>query len=281
MFVVEMQPSDLGFAAECTASEGWASETPAEIEGLFLHDPSGCLIAEADGKRMGICIATNYGESAFVGELIVIKEMRRLGIGRRLIEHAIRYLSNRGAKNVFLDGVPATIPLYERIGFRKVCRSLRFVGRIKGRSCEKSRPMEEKDLDIVLGIDRRAFGADRGYFLKRRLSLYPKLCKVLEVGDEIAGYIMGRTGRDIVSIGPWVIQQSVVNPEKMLENIALEAGTLDLRLGVLETNTAAVETVRSLGFKPLQNPPWRMVLGLSGDLGSSNQCYAIGSPAKG
>ena len=67
-----------------------------------------------------------YGASGFVGELIVVKEKRGRGIGRQLLQHAIAYLHSRGVQNVLLDAPPAAVPLCERLGFRPVCRSLRF-----------------------------------------------------------------------------------------------------------------------------------------------------------
>jgi hypothetical protein len=97
----------------------------------------------------------------------------------------------------------------------------------------------------------------------------------------VAGFAFGRRGQGLVSIGPLVGEQTGVNPAMLLEDIALYAGAADLRLGILETNTVAVKTAKSLGFAELPNPPWRMVLGPSSNLGASNQCFAIGSPAKG
>ena len=56
---------------------------------------------------------------------------------------------------------------------------------------------------------------------------------------------------------------------------------MPLRIGVLETNTKAIELLRSLNMEESPDPPWRMVLGPKGNLGLSDQLYAIGSAAKG
>ena len=276
-----MQHSDLDFAAACTAAEGWISETRQVFEGFYAHDPNGCLFAEIDGRPIGICVATPYGESGFIGELIVLPEMRGRGVGSQLLAHAIETLHHRGVQNIFLDGVSAAVPLYERAGFRKVCRSLRFSGVIQGTPHPHVRAMCAGDLEAVCDLDCQAFSADRSFFLQRRLSLYPKLCKVLERDGGIAGYIMGRRGTEWASAGPWVVRPDIDRPGDLLESLAMEVGGLGLGVGVLETNTDAVGTVRLLGFAERADPPWRMVLGLSGHLGSSNMCYAVGSPAKG
>ena len=63
-----MRPEDLDFAASCTAAEGWRTQTRAEFEGFYAHDPEGCLVAEVSDPsagadaRVGICVGTPYGD---------------------------------------------------------------------------------------------------------------------------------------------------------------------------------------------------------------------------
>jgi ribosomal protein S18 acetylase RimI-like enzyme len=281
MIIRQMQPSDLDFAVTCTAAEGWITETREVFEDFLSVDPEGCFVAKADGAKIGMCTAVTYADSGFFGELIVVEPMRGRGIGRELLEHAIDHLHRRGVRNILLDGVVAAVPLYERVGFRKVCRSLRFAGKLTGRAHARVRGMQPADLQTVGAIDRAAFGADRLPFLRRRLAAHPELCNVLEHGGQLAGFVMGRPAPDVVSVGPWVVLEGVPAPQRLLENLAVEAGDSRLHLGILETNAAAIEAVRSLGFEERPQPPWRMVLGHSAALGASEQCYAIGSAAKG
>ena len=276
-----MTYADLDFAADCAAAEGWTSETRDEFEGFLAYDPNGCFIAETGGRRIGICVATGYGESGFIGELIVLKEERGHGVGCQLVEHSVRYLQGLGAQNVLLDGVPAAVSLYERVGFRKVCRSMRFTGKIQCKSHPHIQAKRAEHLSAVTHMDRRAFGADRSFFLKRRLSMYPEFCKVFTSDRQILGFIMGRYGHGLVSVGPWFVGQGIDHPEDLLRSLAKDEHPLDIRLGVLETNASAVATTHSLGLTAHQDPPWRMVLGRQGHLGTSSQLYAVGSPAMG
>jgi GNAT superfamily N-acetyltransferase len=281
MIIQQMRVSDLDFAVECTTSEGWMSETREVFEGFLAYDPSGCFIVEECGKRIGLCVATIYSEFGFLGEIIVVKERRGCGVGRRLVKHVVGNLRSRRVFNVLLDSVPAAVSLYERFGFNKLCRSLRFGGNLQGRLNPLVRAMQYGDLEGVKKIDRDLFGGDRGFFLERGLHLYPELCKVIQRDGQLAGFIMGRRGRGVVWVGPWETHYDVERPEDLLEDLAAEVGTPHLILGVLETNTKAVAKVRSLGLEEHPNPPWRMVLGSSGELSRFNQLYAIGSPAKG
>jgi ribosomal protein S18 acetylase RimI-like enzyme len=274
-----MQAADLDFAASLTAAEGWGSETKTELEGFFAFDPGGCLLAEQDGERVGMCVATSYGESAFVGELIVTPSARRKGVGRSLLESAINHVRSRGAASILLDGVAEAVPLYERVGFRKVCRSMRFDGRLSAPSSH-AQPMRQHDLDAVLAMDLAAFGADRSFFLRRRLKLYPQLCFVLLESGPLSGFIMARpTGEDL-QVGPWVVRRGAARGEELLAALTAN-GARTLHIGVLATNLESQALLRSLGLRERADPPWRMVLGPSARLGTSDRMYATGSAAKG
>ena len=279
--IYQMVPEDLPLAASYTSAEGWLSEDLITFKGFYQHDPAGCLLARLEGQPVGIGVATSYGESGFIGQLIVRPDFRGQGIGAKLLEHAINYLRVQGAKTIYLDGVPNAVSLYERYGFRKVCRSLRYSGVINAMQDRGIRPLLAKDLPSVYLLDRQAFGADRSDFLAHRLRYYPNLCKVIVDGDHVSGFILGRQGDRWFAAGPWVVSNRTSRPESLLESLACEAGETPLNLGILESNRRRVELVASLGFEARPDPPWRMALGPSKDLGASPTCLAIGSAAKG
>jgi GNAT superfamily N-acetyltransferase len=168
----EMQSTDLDFAAQRTEKGGWLNETRDEFEGFLAHDPSGCLVAEWEGERAGICVATPSQSAGWLGELVVVKERRGQGIGRHLMDHALEYLHQRRVRDIFLDGMPEAVALCERYGFRRICRSLRFTGMVRGARHPAVRGMQARDLGIVCEMDRHSFGQDRSDFLQRRLSRY-------------------------------------------------------------------------------------------------------------
>jgi GNAT superfamily N-acetyltransferase len=277
----EMRKEDLAFAAGCTDAEGWVSENYATLEGFFLNDPGGCLLAEENNRPVGICVATPYGRSGFIGELIVRLEERGQGVGASLLKQAVQKLMERGAETIYLDGVIKAVELYERNGFHKVCRSWRFTGRLPVEQNPLVRRMETSDLGDVTALDYLAIGADRGFFLRRRLQLFPKLCFVMMDGGKLAGFILGRSGEGWVSAGPWVVGEQVENPLALLRAFAMEAGDAPIRVGILDTNKRACSLVQAQGFVKRADSPWRMALGRRNDLGTSSSCYAVGSAAKG
>lgn len=279
--ISSLQPEDLAFAVRCAQSVGWMTETHRELEAFYAFDPEGFLIARLEDQPAGICSAISYGGSGFIGQLIVEQAFRGRGIGGRLFQAAVDYLKGLGDANIYLDGVLKAVTLYERHGFRKVCRSLRFSGQMQGRGSAHVRPMTSADLDHVCALDRQAFSADRGFFLRRRFSNYPNLCYVLTGGGEILGYVFGKPAPDDVFAGPWVALPGAPEPEALLYALAQEAPKGRLRLGVLANCAHATALAERLGLAAHPDSPWRMALGEGENLGVSPACYAVGSPAKG
>ena len=281
IIIREMNKYDLAFAAECTAAEGWVSENLATLEGFYLNDPKGCLLAEESGRPVGICIATCYGLNGFIGELIVRPEARGKGVGAALLNQAVQILQDRSVETVYLDGVVKAVQLYERNGFRKVCRSWRFSGNLPGKKSPRVRRMSMNDMDQVYSLDNRSFGADRRFFLRRRFESFPELSYVMADQGLVSGYILGRGGKEWLALGPWVMEEEGENPEVLLNAFALEAKGRNISIGILDTHQKACELVQTSGFIARPDSPWRMALGESINLGTSRRCYAVGSSAKG
>jgi ribosomal protein S18 acetylase RimI-like enzyme len=277
----KMCADDLAFAAECTAAEGWQSENHTTLAGFFKNDPEGCFIAEQAVYPLGICIATRYGTSGFIGELIVRPEARGGGLGAALLNHAVAYLRQNRVQTIYLDGVVKAIGLYERNGFRRVCRSWRFSGKLAGKPGAHVRLMTRHDLGQVIALDQLAFGADRSFFLRLRYDIYPELSFVMVNSQEVIGYLLGRGHAGWISAGPWVMREVAGNPAELLFAFSQQADDRPISMGILEANPLACELVRSLGFTARADSPWRMALGTRDDLGASPRCLAVGSAAKG
>jgi ribosomal protein S18 acetylase RimI-like enzyme len=276
-----MQVEDLDFCASLAQSVGWVSQDKVVFEIFREKDPHGCFLAELAGEPVGMIIATGYGKPAYLGTLIVKETCRGEGIGRELLLHAIQYLQTKGAESIYLDAAPKAIPLYQRNGFHPISPTLRFDGACTPRPHPQVRSMFTDDLVEVFLIDKIAFGADRSYFLEKRLQHWPKACVVLLKEDKIAGFITGRNFSGGVAVGPWIVTDDVESPLSMLEAMAMSSGENVLHMSVLESNAAAVKLLRDLGFKERDDTHLRMVYGKPGTLGQSIKCFAVGALSKG
>ncbi len=273
---------DILYAAQMTKNESWHSETAAEFRCYMDYDPQGCLIAELDDQPVGICIATPFQNAGFIGELIVDKPFRNQGIGRKLMKEAIRFLSSRGIKTVFLDGVPKAISLYESIGFSPLYRSLRFFGQVDALESPQIRQVTKKDWEAIFELDLSVFGEDRSFYLRNRFETHPELSFVLETAGEIQSFLLGRVGNGgWVSAGPWVMNPECPDPLEILAYFQAKIGNQPFSIGILEPNKKIISQIVLAGLQPSNDPPTRMKLGSGIDLGIHPWCMAIGSPAKG
>jgi len=276
-----MQASDLEFAASLTRIEKWHSETLEEFEGFFAHDPAGCVIAEQDGQRVGMGVATVYQDVGFLGQIVIAHEFRGRGIGNLIVDSLLTHLRGKGVRSVYLDATKAGAPLYERHGFCKDQPSLRYAGEVRGVDHPQVRLMRAEDFAMVCGLDRRWWGADRSFFLARRWQLHGDLCHVLEEKGVIQGYVLARRRGDKLWIGPWCAAPHVERPEALLEALAAPGSVVHIHAGVLASSERAIRAFGELGIGCTNEPPWRMVAGPNSALGRSGEVLANGTSAKG
>ena len=279
MHIREMSESDIEFALSLTSAEGWSS-TRLDFEELLEYDPHACFVAKIDDESIGMVCTVPYNGYGYVSNLIVLEKHRHERHGTKLMEFAINYLEKRNAMSQLLDGVQKAVTLYERMGFRKICKSLRLEGYIEPKESDDVRQMTNSDLKIIDQFDTRVFGACRKKFIQSRLNHFPKLCRVLEINGEMCGYIMGSERKDSIRIGPWVIIHHFERADDLLRAFAIETGKEILKIGVLENNSHAVKLLHCHNF--IQTTySWRMIRGQKGDWTLSNNLYAICSAARG
>ncbi len=276
-----MKAADAPIMGSWAAAEGWTSETSDDFLAFLDHDPDGCLILEYGGEPAAVCVATVYGQAGFLGEMIVSRAYRGLGLGPILFDRALSYLRGRGCRSVSLDAVPKAAAFYETRGFKTVSLSRRFRGRIPPSRGAGVWPMGYGDLPKVSAIDLRAFGADRSFFLKRRLDQYPELAWVRLKEGRIVGYIFGRRREGFCWPGPIWSADAGRHAAFLLRGFAMGAGDVDIQVGVLDINTRAVALMRRLGFEEKREPSRRMALGEGDPVGLQPGLLAIGTAGKG
>ncbi len=129
-------PDDIGWiirrhGALYAAEYGWDDSFEAlvaEIAGRFLksHDPERerCWVAERDGEIVGSVFLVDAGEGVAKLRLLYVEpEARGLGLGRRLVEEALRFAKAAGYRSVALwtnDVLVAARRIYEAAGFELI-----------------------------------------------------------------------------------------------------------------------------------------------------------------
>jgi len=275
-----MLSKDLGFAQYLTETVGW-NNSISDFERLLYYEPEGCFVAEQNGEPVGTVTTTTYGKLAWVGCLIVLEHYRRQGIGLELMNHAMNYLKARGVETIRLDAVPEVIPLYQRLGFNAEYDSLRLIGTGRTMMCQKVSKMKDEDLDNVVHLDTRFFGANRGRALRRTHKDFQDWCFVSVIDEKLVGYIMAKRGLGQINIGPWICDPKHTEiAEELLRAILNNAKGARIWVGVPGGNKRSVNLLREYAF--VDHPKSvRMYHGKRDYRGLINGVFGIGAPEKG
>ena len=171
-----------------------------------------------DGRGLAATVSlTRWGENrAGLGMMLVALRYGSRGLGRLLMEHALG-VAGEGT-DVWLYATDSGRPLYEKLGFKPVRKSVAFRGRFRvnpqANKVKKHdshagaaeipgtvRVATEADLPVILTLDRAAYGADRERMLSRLPDFADRIV-VFEGNDGIVGYGAGWRTEAYMMIGP-------------------------------------------------------------------------------
>jgi GNAT superfamily N-acetyltransferase len=111
-----------------------ASQVETRLVSLLASDSHAVFVAEADGRLVGLCLASRVRHLASDGyveimELVVHEQHQRQGLGRQLLEQAESWAASDGASRVRLRSGVHRIEahqFYERLGYAKARASYAF-----------------------------------------------------------------------------------------------------------------------------------------------------------
>jgi ribosomal protein S18 acetylase RimI-like enzyme len=269
---------DVEFALAQTRREGW-DPTAELFETCLAHDPEGCFIAEAGGQPIGLVTTTRYVRGAWIGNLIVLPERRRQGIGQRLMTHALKHLSDRGFRTLRLEADPPGIELYRRLGFVDEFESLRFQLTPRGgKERAAVEPVAPADLPALVAFDAAYFGDQRGQLLEL---LYQQATATYWVSGDgaVRGYAFTAPSTLGVRLGPCVAADRPA-AELLVQAVMADWPGTTIVLGVSDLNDGAIALFESHGFERAPSS-FRMVYGLHDGAGRHANVFAIANGAMG
>ncbi len=241
--------NDLDFALDLTTIEDWGT-TRGELEDLLLFSTNCATLATIDDKPVGMIFTASYDNFGFVGNLIVEKKFRNQGIGKQLMQKAIAHLENSGNSMIMLDGVEAAVGLYQRLGFKVSCKSLRLEGEVIHKPSNRVFQMKNDDFQDVLTLDRKIFQTNREFLLRKIFIRYKTLCKIIKQDEKITGFIMAIPKEDHLKIGPWIIDDECeYEPELLLKSLDNNSRSFTVRMGMLESNKLASKIANSFSLQ--------------------------------
>jgi GNAT superfamily N-acetyltransferase len=230
--------------------EDWKMDLPALIS---MHHSNACfypVAAESGEMIIGCGIAYCFGKTGWLGNIIVIPDFRRQGIGRSITMHLMDYLREKGCNTQILIATEMGENIYRNLGFRisSMYDFYRCDSAVAAYKFPGIRKMEKGDIPAVEKIDRMITGETRSGFLEKYYS---------------GGWVYERRSRGIggfylpdFSNGPVEAEETEIGLELMMFRLAHGR----LTAAIPEENRAAGEFLVSLKFRKYRTAP-RMVFG--------------------
>jgi GNAT superfamily N-acetyltransferase len=217
-------------------AEGWITGQE-EIDFLMAACPDGCLVALDGEKPAGFITSIKYAKSAWIGNLLVLPEYRRQGVGRALMQQVLDYLDRSGCETVWLTASSDGAHLYRTLGFSRVDTVRRWRGfgavPVRGKRCTYT--------SAVATVDGMGWGDDRRLIFD---ALSKNCCSVASHD----GFMVRTPGNDGMHIGPWGAV-SRDGAAALLKAALADGIGGEVFLDSPDRNRAAEELLLSSGFR--------------------------------
>lgn len=204
---------------------------------MALSVSRGLAAVDERSRVVGTVLMTPYGDgAATINMVIVDPAWRGQGLGRRLMDGAMALAGDRPLRLVATrDG----LPLYERLGFRETGRVLQHQGECRPVTLPTPAdvaPATAEDMAAIAGLDRLAFGAERGELIDRIATAGRFL--VLRTAGAVTGFAALRDfGRGWV-IGP-VVAPDLDTAKRLMAPFMTECAGRFLRVDTTATTGLA------------------------------------------
>lgn len=249
----------------------------------MLGHGNGWGITLADGTLAASALVVPYGgRFAWVSMVLVLPEHRRNGYATRLLRTAIADLKSRALAPV-IDATPAGHEVYLQEGFRDTWGFRRYA--LSGTPVPPTpqpgwpviRGIVEADWPQILALDAPAFGATREALLRSLAVRLPECALVAESHGRIAGYLLGRDGREARQIGPLVAGLPAATA---LLAAALERVAPPIYADIVDREALLRGWLEARGFV-FQRPFTRMVHGADSAPGEASTVMLVAGPELG
>lgn len=87
---------------------------------LFLEkNPNLSILVENNGEIIGTVLGSFDGRRGYIQKLVVHKDYRRKGVGKRLVKEILKRFMALGVLYIPINCEEENVPFYEKCGFKK------------------------------------------------------------------------------------------------------------------------------------------------------------------
>ncbi len=254
-----MTPEEAPAVLKLMGKIGWDHSLDQTRE-CIIWGGKGSFCLAFGAEIVGTTIAIQYSQRlAWIGLVISDPDYQRRGFARRLMNHAMSYLSD--VDSVMLDASTMGFPVYDKMGFQSMYKINAYIGAPQRFEPSPSiRPMTADDMPAILEMDYDVIGVSRGAVLRWLFETGQGY--VSTVGNAITGFIFIKKHLDTLRLAGWNACDAATAEAlfKLGSTLAAEENYPKYRINVPESNSAACDIVTRHKI-PLDRSVTRMVYG--------------------
>ncbi|WP_368502640.1 GNAT family N-acetyltransferase (plasmid) [Alkalihalophilus sp. As8PL] len=247
---------DIDELIKLSTSVGWDYDS-YEIETILssgaifgFKNPAGKIVSSA-------AIIPYNNEIASIGMVIVHKNFRNMGLGRKTTQKCIEFVSSD--LPIMLISTDEGKYLYERLGFE----TKDSISKYLCSKYESARQVKYNDLIIedfkrnhfnkILDLDEGAYGVRRETFLSARIKQCTQCKVVKDINNKIIGFGISVQGPVNLTLGP-IVAPDNETAKALIDNLAYNHKGY-LRIDITSRNDCLTNFLKKRGFENVSNPP--------------------------
>ncbi len=246
----DLTPSDIPQLSGFAPAE-WNCDISAIFGSHYGKSYFHAIVAVVGGKLVGCGNGVINGDVGWLGNIIVLEEHRRQGIGRALTEHLVGQFGAVGCRSLLLIATPMGEALYRKLGFSDQSRYEFYDGpqlspSVQNPRIHQARPEHSAD---IIALDRGVSGENRKPLIRNFLTT--GFVMLGASGDEISGIYLPDFGGGLIE---------AVDDESGLALLHFKQSSARRQAVIPEQNRSAREFLVNRGYT-LTHSACRMALG--------------------
>ncbi|MFK7771595.1 MAG: GNAT family N-acetyltransferase [Saprospiraceae bacterium] len=155
-----------------------------------------------ENKVIGVGELIINDKNGWLGNIIVSKDFRNQGLGKKLTKRLIEIAYAKGCESIYLLATPLGKHVYQKLGFQEKGKYLFFEKGENNIELENKQesgniiPYEEVFKDQILELDKKAIGEDRSKILT--LNLVQSFVYKKPNEDKISGFFIPTLGDGVI-----------------------------------------------------------------------------------